>query len=245
MRSVVENLDGSPESIIMESVLEGMAEYYSRNLGRETMKGMRENALKSRHTGGKPPLGYDVNKETKKLIINDYEAGAVKLIFKMVLDGRSYGNIIEQLHLHGYKTKRGEAFGKNSIHCILTNEKYTGVYIFSKRKGKNVDGKYNAHSFKDESEIIRIEGGVPQIISREDFEAIQEIMKKRKQQAGKMKAKRPYLLSGKVYCGECGSKFSGHTRSPSKKTQTISPPTFAQSLTKRGVARIVKCAGNP
>ena len=55
--SVLENLDDSPESIMMEAVLEGMAEYYSQNLARETMKGLRENALQCKHTGGIPPLG--------------------------------------------------------------------------------------------------------------------------------------------------------------------------------------------
>src|SRR5690554_3465860 len=58
--SMLEPLDGSPESIILESVLEGMNEYYSKNLARETMKGMKEKALKCRHLGGKAPLGYDV-----------------------------------------------------------------------------------------------------------------------------------------------------------------------------------------
>ncbi|MHB8077247.1 MAG: recombinase family protein [Desulfosporosinus fructosivorans] len=53
--SVLENLDGSPESIIMESLLEGLAEYYSANLGREVMKGMQENAYQCKHTGGIPP----------------------------------------------------------------------------------------------------------------------------------------------------------------------------------------------
>lgn len=47
--SVTEPLDDSPESIILESVLEGIAEYYSQNLSREVMKGLRENALKGIH----------------------------------------------------------------------------------------------------------------------------------------------------------------------------------------------------
>lgn len=59
--SVLENLDNSPESIILESVLQGMAEYYSANLARETMKGLMENALQCKHTGGIPPLGYDIS----------------------------------------------------------------------------------------------------------------------------------------------------------------------------------------
>jgi len=65
--SILEYLDESPESIILESVLEAMAEYYSKNLSREVRKGMNENALKGLHTGGLPPLGYDVDPETKNL----------------------------------------------------------------------------------------------------------------------------------------------------------------------------------
>src|SRR5699024_7570062 len=67
--SVLENLDSSPESIILESVLEGMSEYYSKNLAREVKKGMKENALKCKFNGGTPPLGYDINKD-KEYVIN-------------------------------------------------------------------------------------------------------------------------------------------------------------------------------
>ena len=78
--SVLENFDDSPESIILQSVIEGYNEYYSKNLRREVMKGLKENALSCRHTGGTPCLGYDVDKSTMKLVINEYEAQAVKLI---------------------------------------------------------------------------------------------------------------------------------------------------------------------
>ncbi len=54
-----------------------MAEYYSKNLARETQKGLMENAMMCKHTGGKPPLGYDVDPETKRLVINPREAAAV------------------------------------------------------------------------------------------------------------------------------------------------------------------------
>ncbi len=54
--SVLEKLDDSPESIIMEAMLEGLSEYYSANLAREVKKGQNENALKCRHNGGTPPL---------------------------------------------------------------------------------------------------------------------------------------------------------------------------------------------
>ena len=55
--SVLERLDDSPESTIMESLLMGMAEYESQNLAREVMKGTLENARAAKHNGGLPPLG--------------------------------------------------------------------------------------------------------------------------------------------------------------------------------------------
>ena len=102
--SVLENLDSSPESIMMESVLEGMSEYYSQNLAREVMKGMRETALQGKHTGGKPPLGYDVDPVTCKLVINPQEAEAVRLIFSMYSEGCGYSGVLAALHEMGSKS---------------------------------------------------------------------------------------------------------------------------------------------
>ena len=94
--SVLENLDNSPESIMMEAVLEGMSEYYSQNLSREVMKGMKENAIQCKHTGGIPPLGYDLDAD-KRLIINPREAEAVKLIFDLYHNGYGYSYILDSL----------------------------------------------------------------------------------------------------------------------------------------------------
>ena len=64
------------------------------------MKGLRENAYQCKWTGGIPPLGYDVNEE-KKLVINEKEAEAVRLIFEMTADGEGYGAIINKLNILG------------------------------------------------------------------------------------------------------------------------------------------------
>ena len=90
---------------MMEAVLEGMSEYYSQNLAREVMKGLRETALQCKHTGGKPPLGYDVDPLTKRLVINPEEAETVKLIFSMYSRGSGYSPILDKLHALGRKTK--------------------------------------------------------------------------------------------------------------------------------------------
>ena len=218
--SVLEYIDESPESIILESVLEAMAEYYSKNLAREVQKGMKENALKGLHTGGKPPFGYDVDPETKKLVINEKEACAVRLIFDRFLEGYGYDKIMNELNVHGYRTKCGNPFGKNSLHGIVRNEKYTGTYIFNRSAAKDVDGKRNNHKNKEDDEIIRLDDAVPAIISKNIFEQVQRKIVARKNNKPSNKAKEVYLLSGKIYCGECGysmggnKKMSGRSKTP-------------------------------
>ncbi len=208
--SVLEPLDDSPESIILESVLEGMAEYYSRNLAREVMKGMKETVLQCKHTGGKPPLGYGVA-EDGTYVINEYTAGAVRMIFEMYSAGKGYSEIIHALNAAGYRTQTGRAFGKNSIHDILVNEKYRGVFIFNRTERK-INGKRNHHRNKDDSEIIRIEGGMPRIIDDETWERVQDRMKKNERGPAANKAKETYLLSGLIYCGKCGGAMVGNRR---------------------------------
>lgn len=212
--SVSENLDGSPESLILESVIEGMAAYYSQNLAREVEKGKRENALKAVHVGGRPPLGYDVDPVTRQLIVNSREAEAVRLIFSKYLEGEGYTAILNALNAGGYRTKLGQPFGKNSLYEILRNEKYTGTYVYGKTAPKDVDGRHNRHSFKSDDEIIRVPDAFPAIISREDFEETQRRMSLRKHMAGRFAAKEVYLLSGKIVCAQCGSRYCGHNQPP-------------------------------
>lgn len=193
---VEQKLDGSPESVILESVLSGMAEYYSRNLARETLKGLKENAYDCKHCGGKPPLGYNVDSDLH-YAINDAEAGAVKLIFNMKVNGSGYGEISSRLNELGYKSKRGKLFGKNALNQILRNKKYIGTYTY---------------------QDIVVENGMPAIIDKELFNRAQALMIDDRLK-GKATAKREYYLSGKVFCGVCGSSMFAN---PTKRRKITS-----------------------
>lgn len=219
--SVTEQLNDSPESVILESVIEGMAEYYSKNLARETMKGLMENSYKCLHNGGKPPLGYDVDDE-KKYVINEREAESVRLIFDMYISGYTQSQMVDKLNERGYKTKLGSTFRSNSIQSILANEKYTGVYIYNRSAKKDAFGKRNSHAYKDESEIVKIEGGMPQIISKEVFEQAQIVMNSRRKSPGSNKAKENYLLAGLIRCGCCGKHYHGNRRTSKGKPLYVS-----------------------
>lgn len=206
--SVLENLDDSPESIIMESLLEGMNEYYSANLAREVKKGLKENALVCKHNGGIPPLGYGVDKGLHYYII-EKEANAVKLIFDKFIQGFSYTEICKELKLKGFKTKTGKNFAPNSIHDIIRNEKYTGVYIYGYGSRAKKRGKPN-------EDIIRIENGMPIIIDVSTFDSVQEKLKGRKHMGGAYKAKQTYILSGLIKCGKCGHTYIGASKSKTR-----------------------------
>jgi site-specific DNA recombinase len=205
--SVLENLDDSPESIILESVLTGMAEYYSKNLAREVKKGMKETALQCKHTGGIPPLGYDVDPVTKKYIENREESKIVKFIFDKYSNGAGYDIITNECIERGYMTKLGRNFGRSSMHDLLKNEKYTGMYIFNRATCK-IDDKRNNR--KENADMIKIPGGMPRIVSDEVFEKVKLRMNDNKRKAVNT-AKEVYLLSGLIFCGKCNGAMIGHT----------------------------------
>ena len=204
-----QNIDTSPAGQMVEGILVAVAANYSRNLAEETKKGLKENALKALFNGGRPPLGFEINQENK-YIINDYEAGAIRIIFDLYLKGKGYHYIISQLNSLGYKTREGRKFGKNSLYDILRNPKYCGTYTFNK-VNKDPSGKRNSHKISENTIIV--EDAIPAIISKEDFRKVQEKMSRNKHRTAAYRSKETYLLTGKAFCGICGAAMTGHRAS--------------------------------
>ena len=186
--SATENLTDSPESIILESVLEGMAEFFSAELSQKVTRGMRESALKCHSVGGHVPLGYKI--ENHKLAIDPDTAHIVQEAFQLYANGETVADICRKFNSAGYKTAKGVAFNRNSFKSMFRNERYIGVY-----------------TYKD----IRIEGGVPAIIDKELFETVQRRLSKNAEAPARGKAKVDYLLSGKLFCGHCGDSMNGES----------------------------------
>ncbi len=199
---VDQQLDDSPESIILESVLEGFAEYYSANLAREIKKGQKENALLAKHNGGKPPLGYDVAPDMT-YIVNENEALIIRRIFSQYIKGVSLGAICQGLNEDGFRTKRGSLFIKSGLHDLLKNDKYIGRFVFGKST-VGVDGKRKNRQ-TDPNAII-IENALPAIIDLVTWEKVQDQMKKNAKVSHT--AKQVYLFSGLLFCS-CGSAMVG------------------------------------
>ena len=193
--SARENISDDASGVLMESVLEGMAEYYSVELSQKITRGMDLNGEKGFSTGGNIALGYKTirldptNEDSKKIFVIDEEkAPLVQRIFEMYAGGMSVTQITEQLNSEGYKTSRGVPFNKNSLRTMLQNKRYIGIYTY---KGKEVPGK------------------IPRIISDELFNKVAEIMNKNRKAPARAKAKVDYLLTTKLFCGHCKEMMTG------------------------------------
>ena len=192
--SAMENISDDPTGILMESLLEGLAEYYSKELSRKIRRGMDDNAAKCL-CNGQIPFGYRRG-EDGKFAIDEAEAPIVQEIYRRIRDGNKLVGIIDDMNRRGIRTKKGKPFNRSSFNTLLSNERYTGVYIY-----------------KD----IRIPGGMPKIIDQSLFDAVQLIMhtKKnpRKTPDGVPQRRRQengiYYLTGKLFCGHCHSPMVG------------------------------------
>lgn len=129
MVSVTEGVGDGNESVILEAVLEAMAEEYSRQLSQNVRRGLHETALKGNSVGGTLPLGYRV--KDKKLVVDEHEAEIVRYIFSEYAAGIGKKQIIEAMNARGWRTRRGVPFTMNAPGRTLTNKKYIGVYTYN------------------------------------------------------------------------------------------------------------------
>ena len=127
--SATEVISTGPEGILLESMLEGMAEYYSADLSEKVMRGQTENALKCKYNGGTLPIGYVVDKE-QHFQIDPVAAPLVLQAFTDYSNGKSMREVTDMLNLAGIRTKRGGKVSINSVTRMLHNRKYIGEYQY-------------------------------------------------------------------------------------------------------------------
>lgn len=187
LHSATENINSSPSSIILKSVLQGMAEYYSAELACKITRGMTENALKGKWTSGTIPFGYTRDNE-KHLIPHPTNALYVKDIYNMFIAGSKLIDIAEYLNSRGVRTATNSPWNKGSFHRLLTNKIYIGQY-----------------TWKD----VKLDDAIPPIISQDIFYKAQRIIEMRKTAKTISRSSDRYLLSSRIFCGHCNGPLIG------------------------------------
>lgn len=193
--SVKENITDSPEGIILEGLLESMAEYYSANLSQNIRRGQRESIAKGLHCGGPIPYGY--RSVDKKLVRDDKTAPVIQYVFAQYAQGVPKKEIICELNRRGVRSKSGKPLTMTAFQRALSNPVYTGNFTYN-------------------GEIIP--GLAERLIDDETFQKVQEKLMSNARAPAAQKARVDYLLQGKAFCGHCGAPMigeSGRSRSGS------------------------------
>ena len=184
--SATEPIDGSPEGQMMESVFEGISVYYIKDLAQKTSRGMTENAIKDKFNGGTLTFGYMID-ENHHFQLDPANAPIVLDVFTRFSEGETIRSIIDDIN--SKMSNNGRKFTYHFLNWMLNNRRYLGEYKFQ--------------------DTVNNEA-IPPIISQELFDKCQHRLNVNKHKAGSFKNnKEKYLLTGKIFCGNCGATISG------------------------------------
>ena len=187
--SATEVISEGAEGIILESVLEGYAEYYSADLSEKVIRGRTENALKCKFNGGTLPIGYVIDEE-QHFQVDPLTAPFVLDVFKKYDKGATMKELRDWLNENGIRNKLGKPLNFNSIQHMLGNRRYIGEY-----------------KYRD----IVVPDGIPAIVPLELFDRVQEKLAQNKKAPARHKAEDDYLLTTKLFCGYCGAYLCGES----------------------------------
>lgn len=193
--SATENISDGPEGIILESMLEGMAEYYSAELSEKVIRGHTENALKCKYNGGTPTFGYIIDKDMQYQI-DPCTAPAVLEMFTMYDKGATMKEIVAYMSERGVTTVRGKKIDLNFMARLLKNRKYIGEYSYRH---------------------IVTPNGIPAIVPQDLFDRVQQRLAVNRKAPARHKAEDDYLLTTKLFCGTCGAMMVGESGTSSSK----------------------------
>ena len=187
--SAKEPISEDASGILLESVLEGYAEFFSADLSQKVKRGMGIAADKCQYMGSRIPLGYKVNLE-KKYELDPAAVPIVRECFDLAAGGMSLTDIGKRITVkHSTDGKPYFSNSCNALRNMFNNRFYIGYYTIA---GRNI---------KD---------GVPRIVTDEQFEAVQKILEKNKKAPARARAvEAEYLLTTRLFCGHCGEGMFG------------------------------------
>ncbi len=200
----------TPDDALITGIKAILAEEYSRELSKKI-----NNAHKNRQKEGKSFVftnhTYGFKKmPDKSIVIDEREAEMIKMIFELSAGGYGTHCSAEILYQNGYRNHKGKRISPSLIRNIIRNPIYKGTVV-QNRQHYDFESK---QTYKNPpSEWLFHENAVPKIIDEELFEKANRGLDQRRQEGNRggiyLKGSSPgkYDLSGKIFCGMCGSPF--------------------------------------
>ena len=180
------NVEGA-QAILMDGINEAFAEYFSVELAEKVERGMIQNAIDGKFNGGKMAFGFRLD-ENRKIIIDEVEGPIVQEIFRRyAYEETSFTQICEDLYQRGVRRKDGSVLRKSAVADMFSNQKYIGIYEFKGTVNKSM---------------------YPPIVTQEIYDVCAAKLRRNKQMGGRFSAREKFLLTGKLFCGECRSMMT-------------------------------------
>lgn len=193
---------------------------YSRDISIKVRSNLEVKRRQGEFISNFAVYGYQKDAKNKNhLVIDDYAAGIVRDIFKWAVEGLSPGSIASRLNQLGvlspmeYKKSKGSKYKSRfktsaqakwshvAVRRILQNEVYTGTLVQGKRTTPN--HKTKKFVYKDQTDWVRVEGTHEAIISRPQFDLVQQLLQEDTRASTEKSAVHPYC--GRIFCGDCGA----------------------------------------
>jgi DNA invertase Pin-like site-specific DNA recombinase len=194
--STTESIDQTPSGMLLHGIMSSIAEFYSRNLAAEVMKGMTQKA-RSGGTVGRAPLGYrnqrtvdSDGREMRTVVLDHERAPLVALAFDLYATGDwSISGLVEHLNKRGLTTTPSprmpaRPITEGHLHKVLINPYYKGQTKF---QGVHYEGRHE--TLVDESKWQRVQDVLASHVN------------------GERVRKHPHFLKSTVYCGQCGERL--------------------------------------
>ena len=207
--SITQDFGTGPSAEFAETVIAASDAFFSAENAKHTSRTMIENARQGFWNGSLPPFGYRTveaerrgQKIKKRLEVDEREAAVVRQMFKLFLEGDGtkapFGvkEVASWLNSHGFRNKRGNLFFTSCVHRILTRETYAGTHYYNR-----CDSRQQKARPRDEWIALQ----VPAIISRDEFDRVQALMKSRNPNMTPPRiTASEVLLTGLAQCECCG-----------------------------------------
>lgn len=184
--SVMENITDSPEGIILEGLLESMAEYYSANLSENIRRGQSASIAKGWFCGGNIPMGYRL--QDHKLVPDEKTAPLIRELYQRYADGEPLAAIAADFNERGFRTTRGRIFQTGTFDRILPNPAYIGEY------------RYAGQTVPDLATPL---------IDKKLYDRVLQRREKNRRAPAAYKTPVDFVLQGKLFCGHCGAPMCG------------------------------------
>lgn len=229
--------DGSNESLMipLQNMINAL---YSKDISRKVSTALKAQMEQGTFQKRNLPYGYRWNEEHTNMLIDEETASYVRLIFRRKIEGWSMPMILDELdrlgapntelrkRQNGTRTGDGcscKGWHKSTVYGILTNPHYVGDTVLGRSMVAIYKG-IKSHNVKDKDEWIVFPNTHEAIISREDFQKVQDIMnaasearQTKMQKSEEIRATLINLFDGKIFCADCGKRMYFHRKKVDKR----------------------------